>query len=157
MKYKIIFDVEYSGDDELLNKTFETLESSKRTMPAHFCDNSFEIEWDKLDRKDEYNMASMAWNVNFDKDRFDPKVLQSLSAENFSYVVVLSENIMLGSYILSKLNADKKLYNDLLMTIISGFKDSVESKLGNLIISAGKEYFNYCTEYGISLASNKQY
>ncbi|MDP3882539.1 MAG: hypothetical protein Q8Q48_00590 [Candidatus Staskawiczbacteria bacterium] len=153
MEYNLkAFTVTYSGGDAVLAKVFEILESSKRAMPAHFCGNSFEVEWDGLNRSAEYNMASAAWNVNFDRKRFDPEVLSSLATGEYSFVVLLSEHIMLGSYALAKLEAEESLYADLLDLILAGFEVSGDRDLAQKIISAGIVHFKYCVSYGKGLA-----
>ena len=114
---------------DITQQILNTLNSSKRQMPAHFTSNgtrsqSFCIDFD-ISAEDEQSMASQAWGT-----APDPSAIRT------------GEDLMLAAYVAVKLNGEEHL-QELQKIIESNDKNST---------SKYKEYFQSCLEYGSSIA-----
>ncbi len=141
-------EITYEGANKKLHKTFALLSSSTRATIAHLNNNSFSIQWYKLSRNDDYNMASAAYSpdmfgiaMNIHKDLKGEKYI-------FPIYVTLGEDLMFGSYVLVKFNAEENI--DEFRNII--FAAKKENDLAKKVITSGKNYFDFCVTYGIGCA-----
>lgn len=127
---------------------------SDRQMPAHYTSGNgrsqtFLVDFDGLSADDEYQMAGTAWYCQ-----------PPIKSENERYSMVkIAEDIMLGSYILTKMGY-KDLVNQLKTEFvtfeISLFPDDLQSKLKKLVKTELVEnYFNMCSNFGMERADGK--
>lgn len=125
--------------------------NSKRTMPAHFTSNgkrtqSFCVDFDDIDEKDEYQMASVAYYEvgNYVKSK------DNLTKEQFIAVIKCGEDVMISAYIAKKLNSIENI-KDIAVGLIEMNKKSWPKKLDIPKVfdkKSVKEWFDYCEKYG---------
>jgi hypothetical protein len=130
--------------------------SAKRSMPAHFTTNgkrtqSFCVNFDGIDTKDEYQMASVAFYEM--GDYIQPK--HKLTQEQIASILRCSEDLMITSYIVHKLNKMEYI-NDVVAGLIQinqkSWPESFEvSKTFEK--SFVKKWFKYCEKYGIEITN----
>ena len=137
--------------NDILRKTLQLVYSSKRQMPAHFTSNgdrtqSFCIDFEPLTKEIDASMAAEAWgSINlFLKN-------ESLAQYQFSAVMMCGEDMMLGAFILTKLNGSssmdklkKNIIEDTVECMAKDIKD-LEKVLSKKQVN---KYFDYCLEYG---------
>ncbi|MEK7164611.1 MAG: hypothetical protein AAB779_01560 [Patescibacteria group bacterium] len=119
----------------------------QRTAVAHFNDNSFAIKWKKLDRTDEYNMASESYYALSIQDERINKFR--------SGIIYLGEHLMLGAYILAKLGGREYL-RDFMCILYTRFCDIVrelseetdDKDILHDIFKIQSNYFEHCLDYG---------
>jgi hypothetical protein len=140
-----LFDVQYLGNNQAIHKTLELLASSERAMPAHFCGNSFCIDWDQINYDDDYEMSSA---VYYETDGID-KTSDIVTAKNLSFFYLLAENLMMGSFILTKLNSEDSI-DEFKQLIFDSFLETTpkDKEFLNKIIQVGYSYFEHCLNYG---------
>lgn len=153
MHYKITSqELEYNGDNKRMKKVLEILSSNPRDVIAHFNNHSFSLKGYKLPKNDEYNMASAAWSPEVvDKPIAIHKDFKGDKSKYFNYVMV-GEDLMLGSYILTRLKAGDSI-NELkkLLLDLSNKADGLRK-----ILLSGKKYFNFCIDYGKTKAKESK-
>lgn len=130
-----------------IQKTLDLVFSSKRRMPAHFSSDkdrvkSFSIDFKDLSKEDEYEMASEAWYSLKTKKKIDDFTL--------SAIVKTGEDIMLGSFIITKLG-QLLLGNELKEKIFNHNLKNFGENNDLKIIFRDREiasYFEHCVEFG---------
>jgi hypothetical protein len=125
--------------------------SANRTMPAYFTSSgekskSFCVDFDDIDTKDEYQMASIAYvEVNH---YIKPK--DNLTTEQLLSVIKCGEDVMISSYIVQKLDKPEIIKNivaELTEMNKTSWPENFEvTKIFNN--KSVKKWFNYCQEYG---------
>ena len=125
--------------------------NSKRTMPAHFTSNgirtqSFCVDFDDIDEKDEYQMASVAYYEvgNYVKPE------DNLTKEQYMAFIKCGEDVMISVYIAKKLNQTENI-KDIAVSLIEMNKKSWPEKLDISKVfdkKSVKEWFGYCEKYG---------
>jgi hypothetical protein len=153
--------------DEILQKTLDLVYSSKRKMPAHFSsygkrNQSFCIDFEPLNEADDYEMASHIYSSQGD---YFAGVESKISAYQYNDIILCAEDIMLGSYIITKLGR-KDLIPKMKETIIFQNIESYESNVIDpkqvlKIEQAFKfkyviDYLNHCSDFGKMRASRTQ-
>jgi len=141
--------------NDFVETIFNLIRSSKRGMPAHFTSNgertqSFCIDFDGIDVKDEYQMASVAYIEVSDY----VKTEDNLTKEQYMTVVRCGEDIMISSYISQKLGRTD-LIDTIVNKIIKEISQSwpVELKVSEVYkLQSVKKWFKHCQEYGIETA-----
>lgn len=137
--------------NEKIQKIIEILQSSTRTMPAHFTSNdeagktqTFLVNVD-IPANDEYQLASSA----FYEQPNDPE----LSELENSFALMTGEDLTLGAYLLAK-EGLKENVDELKTEIIEMEKHKVGDQIDvNKVLCADavKKYFNDCIKNGISV------
>ena len=142
--------------NEILRKTLYLTFSSTRPMPARFTQNgdrnqSFCIDYEPLTKEHDEAMASEAWGVTSDFLSDDKCKNEILSKEQFNMVTRCGEDMMVGAFILTKLEG-ASLLEEMKRTII---EDSIEAfadeKFDSGKVLKGEQvnkYFDYCLKYG---------
>jgi len=127
-----------SKDEDKVIKVMDIVLSSTRPMPAHFTTNgdrkqSFCVDFD-ISPDDEYNMASFAWTKGTDNNK----------------VIKMGEDVVVGSYILKKLNGEHRI-SELTSKLIEA--DSKSLTINPEVISSPevRNYIQACQEYGLNL------
>jgi len=154
MKTKIDFEILSATD--FVKAVVNLVWSADRAMPAHFTSNgkrtqSFCIDFDDIDSKDEYQMASVAYNEI--GDFIKPE--DNLTQEQHVAVLRCGEDIMISSYIAQKLNRPETIKD-----IVIGITEmSTTSWPENFEVSTAfgikdvKKWFKYCMEYGVTVSN----
>lgn len=137
--------------EEKIQEIIEILQSSSRTMPAHFTSDdetgktqTFLVDAD-IPADDEYQMASSA----FYEQPNDPE----LSELENSFTLMAGEDLTLGAYLLAK-EGLKENADELKTEIIEMERNKVGDQIAvNKVLSsdAVKKYFNDCIKNGISV------
>lgn len=149
--------------DTTLNKALYLVYSSKRSMPAHFTSNgdrqkSFCIDFDQLTASDEYEMASEAWNATSGYFGKSESLSRALTENDLSFLTKIGEDIMIGAYILVKLNAIEdlsKLKSEVLNNAEEDFV-KVVSDISELIRHPyAQSYFTHCADFSCKLAKGE--
>ena len=144
--------VNFTSMDKILAETLNLVFSSNRPMPAHYTSNgdrdqSFCIDFEPLTASDEYDMASESFNTasNYITEK------SKLSQDQFAAVIKCGEDIMVGAYIITKLDG-KELIEEMQKVILDDAIKAYSSEVDNLkkILSLDevKKYFDHCADFG---------
>lgn len=145
-------------NEEIINQAYRLIFSSTRPMPAHFCGGdgerkkSFEIRFEQLNEKDEYNMASEAYNLVEDFYK-NPR-----NTTERTWIVRLGEDAMVGAYIISKLGRPGLSF-DLEKRIVRENADRFRGQSKDLDVDfvlkevGVRMYLNFCVERGRAFAT----
>lgn len=153
-----------SLDDMILNKTLRLLSSSNRTMPAYLTNNgerkrSFCIDFKPLSESDDYKMASESW---YSVGKYISKK-SNLSSDQINIIIRCGEDIMVGAFIITKLNRilsrvnhNEQSIEKMIQEIFRNFIKNNDSLRNMLLLSGSKDevldYFDYCEKFGRKMA-----
>jgi len=154
--------------DRILLDVYFLVMDSKRSMPAHFTSDktrnqTFMVDFLPLTPDDEYNMASEAWY----------SMPGMKSYEELKTVLRTGEDIMIGSYILTKIGSSKladKLMEFIIASHLGKLKPTLDEKSDifsieiehlftddlKLIVEITpfiKKYLIHCKDFGIKKAN----
>ncbi|MEI7765658.1 MAG: hypothetical protein WCI93_03695 [bacterium] len=144
--------------DNLILKTLQLVYSSKRMMPAHFCSDgdrnqTFFIDFKDLTKEDDHIMASESWGHLGDKSFGNYEIngfTEDQKEQQIHTELICGENIMVGSFILTKLGGEKlldELEKQILKDSLSDFSEV--SKIEEILrTERAKNYFKYCKDFG---------
>ncbi len=156
MKTSQIF--ESLSPDELENKVLALVWNAKRPMPAVFTSNgdrkqSFCIDYEDIDPKDEYQMASASWHwVSQYMDASD-----EVTHEQLMMIVRCGEDLMIASYITQRLGR-AELIREICSKLTQDNQESwPEDMLAPKVFTSksAMQWFTFCQEYGIQVAKGK--
>lgn len=143
--------------NDTINQVISMVMAANRSMPAHFTSykdrsQSFCIDSNLINTHDEYNMASESHRKVYD-------YLKDKAAGNGLVILKIGEDIMISSYIISKLESSK-LVNDLKESLIKANIDLLEKDnldfVNQLLKSLEtQQYLDYCMEFGKNTALSK--
>lgn len=135
---------------EIIEQVKEIVMSANRPMPAHFNslgdrNQSFNADFKDISDEDETNMASEAYRSFYD-------YLTYLATDSTMFILKIGEDVMLGSYIITKLQepdlADK-LKKELVKENLQIIKDNNEVFAVELIDSSeAEDYLEHCMQFG---------
>lgn len=137
--------------DEIIDLVF----SSKRALPAHFTSNgdrtkSFCVDYD-IASEDEYEIASQAYYMLWE---FLAKVPDEISKSDANSVLKIGEDIVLGAYMLQKMDEYASFSDLQKKTIIKNMNLSDSTSLKNALdIPLVQNYFDFCGWFGRSRAN----
>lgn len=150
-------------EKSILKKVAGMVLESERPMPAYFTSNngrkkSFCVDFNDLTAKDEYNMASCVHRVVSDFR------IECKDAKERSLLVKIGEDMMIGSYIITKLGYGQLSY-DLFSTLLKENKkifqnaddlgiEKVFNQYGGVENWSTERYFEYCMLFGKNTALN---
>ena len=148
--------------NELVLKTLQLIHSSKRTMPAHFCHSgdrtqTFHIDFDDLTKEDDYAMASESWGSLGYESYGNPNIegfTEEDKKNQGDIELICGENIMVGSFILTKLGGEK-LLDELKRQILEDALDdfsSIRNIEKILKTERSNAYFEHCKDFGYQRA-----
>ncbi len=144
---------------QILDKTMELIESSKRTMAARFCsgdgrNETFGIDFGPITPEIDSNMAAEAYGsigIYFSKNKTD----RSLSEGQFCLILMMGEDIMVGSFIIAKLGGEEMI-NEMRKRIIDLRIKNVGDRIDGLeeavLLKETNDYFDHCLNFGNNLA-----
>lgn len=156
---KTASDLTSLSDDEFTRTVLSLVWNVERAMPAVFTSNddrkqSFCVDFDGIDEKDEYQMASASWHwVSQYIDAGD-----TFTHSQLMTTVRCGEDLMIASYIVQKLGRPK-LINEVCTVLIGDNKESWPKEYDTPTLFAtksAKQWFAYCQEYGAQVASGKK-
>jgi len=148
--------------EDQIKETLRLVYSSGRPMPAHFTQNgdrnqSFCIDFEPLTKDDDEAMASEAWGSTSDFLSVDKCGDEILDKSQFNMVTKVGEDMMVGAFILAKLNGGS-LMTEIKRAIIDDTIETFKNKVNNADqVLAGKQvnrYFDHCMEYGHGRATS---
>lgn len=139
------------NDHEIIGRAWDIVYSSGRKMPAHFTSNgdrymSFCIDFEPLTKKDDENMAGEAWGSIDQYLSNKPEIPKP----QFMAIVVCGEDVMIGTYIITKLGSkhlDESLKDALVAQTVKSFPTLNDLDIF-FALPYVKDYFNHCMKYG---------
>ena len=142
--------------NEILEKTLDLVYSLERRMPAHFNGwrdrtQSFGIDFEPLNVDADYNMASESYNSSYS---WLPDTKIHLSKLEQGVILICGENIMVGSFIITKLGGKEmigEMRKIIIETAISNFESHIINIKNILLSDSVSEFFDHCTEYAFSV------
>ncbi len=145
--------------DELAASIGSLVWESPRKMPAHFTSKtngssqSFMVDFEDIDPKDEYEMASTAWNKLGEYIKPEDGITEKQSMA----ILRCGEDIMIASYITQKIGRIEVIEN-----VVSGLTEknsgSWPDDLGIPQVfetESAKNWFDFCKEFGVQMAAGK--
>jgi len=146
------------SNSDLIPALVNLVWESTRNMPAHFTSTeertqSFCVNFEDIDPKDEYQMASESYigvgECIRPEDNITPK--------QYMAIVRCGEDIMIGSYITEKLKKGEYLEE-----IVSGLTQMNRDRWSEELAipkvfktQQAKNWFNFCKTYGVQVAQGK--
>jgi len=142
--------------EKLLQKVYDLVFSTTRQMPAYFTsandrNKTFGIDFDELSESDEYEMASVTYNV---VEHFVQGIENNFER---TWIVRLGEDVMLGAFVITKLG-DSNWAPELSLRIVNEnterFRDvSKDLDVDRVIkLPVVQNYLNYCIVEGVRQA-----
>lgn len=139
-----------------LKETLRLVSSSTRPMPAHFTSNgerreSFCIDFVPLSANIDTAMASEAWWSHGYFLSTEKCGSENLSQGQTSAVIKCAEDLMVGAFILTKLNGSSlmvEMKRVIICDVVENLKDKIEGLEAVLTGQQVNKYFDYCIEYG---------
>lgn len=142
--------------NDTIRETLRLVFSSTRSMPARFMSNgdrtqSFCIDFEPLDEKADLAMASESWGSVGNFLDVQNRGTEVLSDSQMNLVIRCGEDIMVGAFILTKLNG-VTLMKEMRMAVIDDTIKAFGEKIENLASILGGEqvvkYLDHCANYG---------
>lgn len=146
-------------NETILDKTMELIESSTRPMAAKFCsgngrNETFGINFDPITPEIDSNMAAESYGsigIYFSKD----KTNCNLTDDQFYLILIIGEDIMVGSFIITKLGGEKmidEMRKRIIDFRIKNVGDKVDKLEEAISLIETNDYFDYCSNFGSNLA-----
>lgn len=138
--------------NEIIATVINLVFNSERRMPAHFTSSdtksqTFLVDFNDIPADVEYEMASEVWHR---QPAISPKPIQIAC-------VKIAEDIMVGSYILTKLGHGEEtnyFMNEMINFNISAYPKEMHEELKHACDTREiKEYFNYCRSFGANIVT----
>ncbi|PIR75340.1 MAG: hypothetical protein CO030_00005 [Candidatus Magasanikbacteria bacterium CG_4_9_14_0_2_um_filter_42_11] len=144
-----------TGRNLHIEKTLDIVFSSTRTMPARFSTSgdrrqSFCVSFSPLKHDADEEMAAQAYGaINFYLS--NEKRGYELDQKTFHSVLMIGEDLMLGSFILTKFKEENS-FGNIKQAIINHRLDNLEKTVPNLkavlIEKEVENYFQHCVDFG---------
>jgi|GEM_PF-1329254 hypothetical protein len=148
--------MDISSLDPIIVKALDLVYSSTRSMPAHFTSNddrkqTFLVEFDPLTVDADHELASEAW---YGTDKFFT-IETGLSRSETNLAVICGEDVILGSFIVTKLGKSE-LTKDVKEVIIKSAIDKLHTQSSDINVFFNKleviSYLDYCEKRGREIA-----
>jgi hypothetical protein len=144
--------------NDLIEQTLELTFSSKRGMPAHYSSNndrtqSFCIDFEPLTKEHDYKMAANSWYALEEFLNADQCKEKELTTSQISAITRCGEDIMISSFILTKLGGYSllsELKEIVTKEVMDLFKEKIDSLETVLKDPQANKYFDHCSRYGFA-------
>lgn len=144
------------SDSDLIPAIVNLVWESTRKMPAHFTSTeertqSFCVNFEDIDPKDEYQMASVSYiEVG---EYIKPE--DNITPKQYMAIVRCGEDIMIGSYITERLKKSNNL-DEIVSELTQLNRDRWSEELDIPKVFATQSaigWFNYCKMYGVRVSA----
>lgn len=150
-------DLNILSPEEFVDEIVWIVCTAERAMPAYFTSNgdrkqSFCVDYDDIEEKDEYRMAAQAYNGIF--NHIKPE--DNITYDQTIMIMICGEDLMIASYIVEK-RGRSYLMAEIGKEIITRDIRSWPKEFNASEIFKSKpalKWFEYCMDYGTQVAQD---
>lgn len=150
IRSNLLDNINYDGEDKVILTVLQFLRSSKRQLPARYCNGDFMIPNNPLSASEQYELAGnavMAMGMVKNKD-FAEKVA---GGKYKAPILYLGENISLIVALVKKLGGSEENMTEIIDLLHKAARKKYnKNELPQEVIDISEDYFKYCYNFAFN-------